>query len=108
MAIGRKNLDEAGTEIESLFNNVSDNKETFFQKLSAMPALLKLAGYLPATIKRKGKCQEQIHRNPDLGILPVLKCWPHDGGRFYYTSYGPYQTSGNRQNKCRNVQDADS
>ena len=20
--------------------------------------------------------------NPDLGILPVLKCWPYDGGRF--------------------------
>jgi 4-hydroxy-3-polyprenylbenzoate decarboxylase len=48
-----------------------------------MPALLRLAGFLPARIKRKGRCQEQIHRNPDLDILPVLKCWPHDGGRFF-------------------------
>jgi 4-hydroxy-3-polyprenylbenzoate decarboxylase len=23
-----------------------------------------------------------IHTDPDLGILPVLKCWPYDGGRF--------------------------
>jgi 4-hydroxy-3-polyprenylbenzoate decarboxylase len=83
MAIGRKNLDEAGTEIQSLFNNFSNNKETFFQKLSTLPALLSLAGLLPVRIKRKGRCQAQIHRNPDLGMLPVLKCWPYDGGRFF-------------------------
>ena len=83
MAIGRNSLDEAGTEIQSLFENLSYNKETFFQKISAMPALLRLAGLLPARTRRKGRCQEQIHRNPDLGMLPVLKCWPHDGGRFF-------------------------
>jgi menaquinone biosynthesis decarboxylase, SCO4490 family len=82
MAIGRKNLDEAGAELENLFNNVSYNKETLFQKLSTLPALFKLTGLLPSRIKRKGQCQQQIHRIPDLGILPVLKCWPHDGGRF--------------------------
>jgi 4-hydroxy-3-polyprenylbenzoate decarboxylase len=83
MAIGKKSLDEAGTEIQSLFDNLSYNKETFFQKISAMPALLRLAGLLPARSGRKGRCQEQIYRNPDLGMLPVLKCWPHDGGRFF-------------------------
>ena len=82
MAIGRKNLDEAGAELENLFNNVSYNKETLFQKLSTLPALFKLTGLLPSRIKRKGQCQQQIHRIPDLGILPVLKCWPYDGGRF--------------------------
>ena len=64
MAIGRKNLDEAGAEIENLFNNVSYNKETLFQKLSTLPALFKLAGFLPARIKRKGRCQQQIHKIP--------------------------------------------
>jgi len=82
LAIGRKNLDEAGFEIESLFNRVSHNKETIFQKLSTLPEIIKLADLLPSRLKRKGKCQQQIHLNPDLGILPVLKCWPHDGGRF--------------------------
>lgn len=82
MAIGRKNLDEAGTELEDLFKNVSYGKETFFQKLATLPSLLKLAGLLPSHTKRKGACQKQIHMVPDLGILPVLKCWPHDGGRF--------------------------
>ena len=82
MAIGRSNLDEAGKEIENLFKNISYNKETFLKKVSSLPALYKLAGLFPSRLKRKGRCQQQIHRIPDLGILPVLKCWPHDGGRF--------------------------
>jgi 4-hydroxy-3-polyprenylbenzoate decarboxylase len=82
LSIGRKNLDEAGNEIENIFNTVSDNKETFIRKFASLPALFKLAGLLPARIKRKGACQKQIHLIPDLGILPVLKCWPYDGGRF--------------------------
>jgi len=83
LAIGRKNLDEAGEEIESLFNKVSHKKETIFRKLSTLPDIIKLADLLPSRLKRKGKCQQQIHMNADLGILPVLKCWPHDGGRFF-------------------------
>jgi 4-hydroxy-3-polyprenylbenzoate decarboxylase len=82
MAIGRKDLDEAGPELENLFNKVTYSKETLFQKFSTLPALFKLAGLLPSRIKRKGICQKQIHRMPDLGILPALKCWPYDGGRF--------------------------
>jgi len=82
MAIGRDNLDDAGIEIENLFKNVSYNKETFFKKLSTLPSILKLARLFPSRIRRRGKCQQIIHMIPDLGILPVLKCWPHDGGRF--------------------------
>jgi len=82
MAIGRDNLDDAGAEIESLFDNVSSGKKNFFQKLSALPSLIRLAGILPSRLKRRGSCQQQIHTDPDLGILPVLKCWPYDGGRF--------------------------
>ena len=82
MALGRDNLDDAGREIENLFENVSTGKESFFKKLSALPSLFNIAGILPTRINRKGKCQQRIHRDPDLGILPVLKCWPHDGGRF--------------------------
>jgi len=82
MAISRKDLDEPGTEIESIFKVVSDIKETFFRKLTTLPSLIKLAAFLPSHIKRKGTCQQVINMIPDLNILPVLKCWPHDGGRF--------------------------
>ena len=83
MAIGRENLDDAGKEIESIFNNLSDNSGINLSKnCQHLPSLIKLAGYLPSRIRGKGTCQQVIHKDPDLGILPVLKCWPHDGGRF--------------------------
>lgn len=31
---------------------------------------------------RKAPAQEVIELNPDLGTMPILKCWPGDGGRF--------------------------
>ncbi len=83
LALGRKDLDEAGEEIESLLkSNISDNKGTFFNKITKLPDLIKLGGLLPSKINRKGICQQNILKNPDLGFLPVLKCWPHDGGHF--------------------------
>jgi 4-hydroxy-3-polyprenylbenzoate decarboxylase len=82
MAIGRNNLDDAGSEIENLFNNASSDKTGILKKLSAIPSLINLARLLPVRMKRRGKCQQMIHRDPDLGILPVLKCWPYDGGRY--------------------------
>ena len=82
MAIGRSNLDEAGEEIEGVFNSLSGNQGNLIKKLSSLPRLLKLAGYMPERTRKKGKCQAVVHKIPDLSILPVLKCWPHDGGRF--------------------------
>ncbi len=81
-AIGRNNLDEAGAEIEAVFNNLSANQGSLLKKLSSVPGFIRLAGYIPARLRRKGKCQEVVHNVPDLSIFPVLKCWPHDGGRF--------------------------
>lgn len=82
MAIGRESLDEAGNEIENIFSSILENRGSMFKKISSLPSLIKLAGYLPSRIYGKAICQQVIRRTPDLGILPVLKCWPYDGGRF--------------------------
>lgn len=82
LAIGRENLDDAGTEIENLFKDLADNRNSLIEKLSALPFLFRLSRLFPKVLKQRGKCQKVIHTNPDLGILPVLKCWPYDGGRF--------------------------
>jgi 4-hydroxy-3-polyprenylbenzoate decarboxylase len=38
---------------------------------------------LGPSIVRKGPCQEVVETdNPNVNALPVLKCWPGDGGRF--------------------------
>jgi len=82
MAIGRTDLDDAGAEIENLFSRMTDNGGSILKKLASLPSLIRLAGILPSHLRRKGPCQQVIHMDPDLGILPVLKCWPYDGGRF--------------------------
>ncbi len=82
LSIGRKNLDDAGKEIESIFDLVSKNRGTFFKKIAALPSLINLSGLLPFNRRRKGICQQVVHIEPDIGILPVLKCWPYDGGRY--------------------------
>ncbi len=35
-----------------------------------------------ATTVSAGICQEVVESQPDLSSLPILKCWPQDGGRF--------------------------
>jgi 4-hydroxy-3-polyprenylbenzoate decarboxylase len=82
MAIGRNSLDDVGKEIDELFEIISGNRGTFFKKIAALPSLIRLAGIMPSRSGSKGICQQVIHQNPDIGILPVLKCWPHDGGPF--------------------------
>ncbi|MFH0925731.1 MAG: menaquinone biosynthesis decarboxylase [bacterium] len=54
----------------------------FIEKLKSLPKLAKLASFIPLKVK-KGRCQEVIETvNPSLDKLPILKCWPQDGGRF--------------------------
>jgi len=82
MAAGRDSIEEAGEEIEKIFKKLSLPADGLFDKMRMLPGLLKIASYLPSRIKRRGRCQENIITDPDLSILPALKCWPHDGGRF--------------------------
>lgn len=83
LAIGRENLDEAGEEIEELFAGLQGNAgKGFLAKLGSVPRLIRIAGLLPTRLRSRGVCQEKIMKEPDLNLLPVLKCWPHDGGRF--------------------------
>ncbi len=82
LALGVNNLDDIGKEMESLFKELTGPKENFISKLKMLPQLGKIASWLPKQISGKGACQEIIHRNPDINILPILKTWPNDGGKF--------------------------
>jgi 4-hydroxy-3-polyprenylbenzoate decarboxylase len=82
LAIGRANLDDVAKEIDELFEMLSDTRGTLLKKLTALPSLIRLAGFMPSRSRGRGICQQVIRKDPDTGILPVLKCWPHDGGRF--------------------------
>jgi 4-hydroxy-3-polyprenylbenzoate decarboxylase len=81
-ALGLKNLDDAGREIGRLAELFMGPKRTLFEKFRILPAIRDVASWMPATARGKGSCQEVIMDPPDLGKLPVLTCWPADGGPF--------------------------
>lgn len=82
MAMGRKSLDDAADETGRLFSELTVSRSSFREKLKSLPLLLRLRASMPSRTRGRGLCQQVIHRDPDLGMLPVLKCWPYDGGRF--------------------------
>lgn len=68
------------TEIESLINPaISDS---LIDKLKLIPKISHIASISPKNVS-SGLCKEVIKNdNPNLDFLPILKCWPEDGGRF--------------------------
>jgi len=81
-ALRCKNLVEKEDEIKDFFRLLTSPKDTFAKKISALPQLKKITDFFPKVKSGRGECQEVIIQNPDLAIIPVLKTWPYDGGRF--------------------------
>ena len=82
LALGVERLDEIAERIKSLMN--MKPPEGFFDKLKMLPQLGALTSAFPKTVAAKdARCKEVIRRDGfDLSEFPILKCWPHDGGRF--------------------------
>ena len=82
IALGVNNLDDVTRDIEDLFKKLSAPKNGMLEKLAMLPQLSKFASWMPKVISGRGACQEVVMEKPDLGKIPILKCWPEDGGRF--------------------------
>jgi 4-hydroxy-3-polyprenylbenzoate decarboxylase len=82
LALGVDNLDEIAGRITGLMNLKAP--EGLFDKLKMLPQLGALTSAFPKTVSaRDARCKEVILKdNFDLNQFPILKCWPHDGGRF--------------------------
>ena len=81
-ALGVNNLNDVAKEIESLFKLLSSPKENILDKLKLLPQLGKFASWMPKVKSGRGECQEVIMKEPDITKLPVITCWPKDGGPF--------------------------
>ncbi|MDR1198849.1 MAG: menaquinone biosynthesis decarboxylase [Prevotellaceae bacterium] len=81
-ALGVNSLNEIPDEINRLFLLLTSPKANFWNKLMMLPKLKQIADWMPKYKSGKGQCQDVIMQNPDLNLLPVLKCYPFDGGRF--------------------------
>jgi len=82
MALGVQSLDDVAKQIEELIAGLMTPRDTFLSKLSILPTLAEVAAFMPGHKKGKGACQEIVMEKPDLTKLPVLTCWPADGGPF--------------------------
>ena len=82
LALGVDRLDEIADRITGLMNMKAP--EGLFDKLKMLPQLGALTSAFPKTVSAKdAPCKEVIRREDfDLNYFPILKCWPHDGGRF--------------------------
>jgi len=82
LALGVKSLDQAAGEISELLNGMMNDTTGLLGKLRMLPKLGRIASWMPKVIKGKGSCQQVVMDKPDLSKLPVLTCWPFDGGPF--------------------------
>ena len=82
MALGVDHLDDTAREIEELFKMLASPKESILDKLKLLPKLGQFASWMPKVKKGKGECQEVVMSQPDITKLPVITCWPKDGGPF--------------------------
>ena len=82
IALGVAQLDDISKEIESLFKMLAGPKESILDKLRVLPKLGRFAAWMPKVIRGKGDCQQVILQTPDLSKLPIITCWPKDGGPF--------------------------
>ncbi len=81
LALEVPNLDSLGQEIIDFIE--AEAPDTLIKKLKMVPKLKRMANAMPK-MTNKAPCQDIVLKGEevDLGILPVLKCWPEDGGPF--------------------------
>jgi 4-hydroxy-3-polyprenylbenzoate decarboxylase len=82
LALGVNDLNDVAKDIGNLFHLLSSPKENLLDKLKLLPKLGQFAGWMPKVISGRGACQQVIMQDPDITKLPVITCWPKDGGPF--------------------------
>lgn len=82
LALGVQILDDTAKQIEELMAGLMTPRDSFLSKLALLPTLAEVAAFMPKHRKGKGACQEVVMEKPDLAQIPVLTCWPYDGGPF--------------------------
>jgi len=81
-ALGLESFDAFDEHIDNLLKEVLKERSNLFEKLKLLPYLKEAAGWMPIRYKGDAPCQEIVLYKPELSRLPVLQCWPGDGGRF--------------------------
>ena len=79
-ALGVERLDDVSARVAKLLDLRMPG--SMFDKLRKLGDLIDLAKAGPKRV-RSAPCQEVVETDhPSLATLPVLRCWPGDGGRY--------------------------
>jgi 4-hydroxy-3-polyprenylbenzoate decarboxylase len=79
MALGVKTLDDLAHEIEEI--TTPKMPAGMLDALKMLPMANRLRDLMPKTVS-DAPCQEVVMKPGSLESLPILKCWPEDGGRY--------------------------
>ncbi len=79
LALGVRNLDQLAAEINELMT--PQMPEGIMGALKMLPMVSRLKDLMPRTVK-DAPCQEIVQKNGTLDELPIITCWPDDGGPF--------------------------
>ncbi len=82
-ALGVEDVEELASRVRKLLALAQGPPTGLSDKVRALGTLLNAARAQPKTVRR-APCQEVVVTGDevDLGILPALKCWPMDAGRY--------------------------
>lgn len=81
LALGASSLDEKREEIQDLIDWAFSQAKSI-DIASIIPKLSLFRAFFPKKV-RNAACQEVVEKDVDLSRLPVLTCWPQDGGPFF-------------------------
>ena len=79
MALGVRTLDDLAREIEELAT--PKIPAGMLDALKMLPTSNRLRDLMPKTVS-DAPCQEVVSPDGSLDEVPILKCWPEDGGRY--------------------------
>ena len=80
LALGVEKLDDAANDIREILQLPYISFKKRMSVLSILGTAHKAINF-PKYVKN-APCQEVVENNPDLDKIPILKCWPNDGGNF--------------------------
>lgn len=84
MALGVDSLNDISRRIDNILKGVMSPKHSLWEKLQMLPLLKDVSKWFPQRSTKRGECQEVVWQGEDvdLGKLPIITSWPHDGGAF--------------------------
>jgi 4-hydroxy-3-polyprenylbenzoate decarboxylase len=79
LALGVTSLDDLAQDIDEL--TTPKMPSGILDAVKMLPAVSRLTDLMPKTV-RDAPCQEVVRKDGTLDDIPILRCWPEDGGRY--------------------------